>query len=152
MAHTPQHKKDETTAELVDRLGVEYRKTLIANMAAVLGNRPLRGSKLTPDRELDLWLLPTSPPALAAAKAGASLEEVWEANRAYAAGMTAAGRSDDEILKACAKFRWQLGKAAGQDDLRRETKYHERQYAKAIAAGRIPGMMPPAAIEMGEAA
>lgn len=123
----------------IDKLGVEYRNGLIEKMAEVLDNRPTGGEKIGPERELELWLTPTSPAAVIALKRGATLEEAHEANAMWANLMTQQGAPEELILETCRRFAYERGKYHGRGDLARETKWHEKMAERAYA--KLAGAM-----------
>lgn len=125
---------EQPISERVNRLGVEYRNGLIENMAKVLDNRPLTGAeKIGPQRELELWMTPTSPAAVIALQRGATMAEANEANALWAQMMAQQGAPEELIFETCRKFAWERGKTAARGDLKREVEYHQRMSQRALA-------------------
>jgi hypothetical protein len=125
---------DETMSDSVSRLGIEYRQALIENMARALDNRPMHGAKLSPTRELELWMKPTSPAAERAFALGGTQADAEQANTLWAQQMKAEGASDQQIFQACRKYAAALGQANGRNDPAREHEYHVRMAARAAKA------------------
>lgn len=140
----------QNPSDRVAQLGLDYRQALIENMARLVGDRPMRGAKISHQRELELWMLPTSPAAIEAFKRGASLPEAEQANAMWAQQMVAereamlqqqappeqieqAGLTDAAIFETCRKFAVQRGRFHGHDDPEKEAAYHEKMAARASA-------------------
>lgn len=132
---------EENIADRVNRLGVEYRTGLIEQMAKVLDNRPTDGEKVGPQRELELWMMPTSPAAVIALKRGATMREAHEANGMWRDLMVKQGAPDELIAQTCAKFAYERGKAHGRGDLERETAWHEKMAERAAPLFADPAYM-----------
>lgn len=122
----------ETLNERVNQLGADYRQKLIENMANELG-RPSNGTEIKPDKELALWLQPTSPAAQVAMKRGATPDEVEQANAMWAAEMRNQGYPPEQILQACRKYAFERGKVHGQGDPKKTVEWHEQMAQKANA-------------------
>jgi len=124
-------RNDQTMADRVAELGHITRQTLIETMATMLGDRPMKGSKISHQRELELWMMPTSPAAIIAFQKGATLPEAEEANRLWEAQMRADRAPDEEIALVCRKFAVQRAKFHGHGDPEKENAYHERMALRA---------------------
>lgn len=121
----------KTMQERVAELGTITRQTLIETMATLVGDRPMKGKKISHQREVELWIMPTSPAAVIAFDKGASLAEAEEANRLWAGQMKADGATDEEIFQTCRKFAYQRGKFHGHGDPSKEVAWHERMALRA---------------------
>jgi hypothetical protein len=102
-------------------------------MAAALGDRPMRGERIGPQRELELWEMPTSPAAILAAKQGGTPEEIAQANALWAQQLKQEGATDEQILMECRKFAYERGKLHGKGDPRREFDWHQRMAERSAA-------------------
>ena len=118
-------------AERIAELGAQTRQTLIENMAKVLDDRPMKGTKIGHQRELELWVMPTSPAAVIAFEKGATFTEAEQANVMWAQQMKADGATDEQVFQTCRKFAYQRGKYFGKADPEKEAAYHERMAARA---------------------
>ena len=130
------------------KLGAQYRQKFIEGMAAAYGNRPRDAQPISHDKELELWLRPTSPAAQRALQMGGTPEDAMTANRLWAqymrqqadqmrqGGATAdqikqAGLSDEQIFQACRSDAYDLGLQNGHDDPVETVKYHEKMAKRA---------------------
>jgi hypothetical protein len=145
MANRPQ---EETTSERIGKLGGAYREALIKSMAEAYGERPANAERIDHERELMMWMMPTSPAALEAFKRGGTLQDAEEANRLWAQAKKAeqqaalqqgatpeqlkeAGLTDDAIFGASRKYAVARAKAHGKGDPKLEVEWHEAQAKKA---------------------
>lgn len=114
-----------TLSETVKRLAVDYIKTVKEQIRKDMGGRPSDAVEVSGDDELQAWMRVTASP-----------EQI--------AQMIAEGADDETILKTARKYRFALGKQAGQGDPIKETEYHEKMQRKAQAwlAERMPKPQP----------
>lgn len=149
---------DQTRAQIVGKEGLGYRRRLLDRMKQAVGNRASDAVKLTPDEELQRWMLPTSDAALIALKNGGTLSDAIEANtlsvnaarqqqQMLTQQMTAQGAkpddvfkvlqqqglTDDQIFQAHQKYAYGLGKSNSGGSPAKEADYHERMAGKAWA-------------------
>lgn len=123
--------ESQTMADRVAELGNVTRQTLIETMALLVDNRPMKASKISHQRETELWIMPTSPAAVAAFERGAALAEAEEANRLWANQMKAEGATDEQVFQICRKFAYQRGKFHGKNDPAKEVEWHEKMALRA---------------------
>ncbi len=149
---------DESRAETIGKIGVSYRQRLIDRMVQAVGNRASDAVKLSPEEELQRWMLPTSDAAMIAFKNGGSLADAEQANALSAqdakqqqAALTTqlqqqgaspedvykalkqGGLTDDQILQGHRKYAHALGKSNSGGKPSREVAYHQTMSEKAAA-------------------
>lgn len=149
---------DKSRAQVVGEIGVAYRQRLIDRMVQAVGNRASDAVKLSPDEELQRWMLPTSDAAQIALRNGGSFTDAEQANALSAqdaqqqqAGMTAqllrqgattddvfkalsqAGLTDEQIFQAHRKYAYALGKSNSGGKPSKEVAYHVSMSEKAAA-------------------
>lgn len=103
-----------TLAENVKKLAVEYIGNQVKQISEGMGGRASDAQKLSEAEELEAWMRATATP-----------EEI--------ASLIEQGATDEELHQAARKYRYALGKAAGRNDPRRETDYHDKMAQKAQA-------------------
>lgn len=143
-------------AEQLGKQGADFKQALVKAMARAYGERSSNAAPISHERELELYMQPTSPAALEALKMGGTPQDAEEANRMWAVGMRQqqeqmrqaglaagtpqeqvdqqihdAGLSDEAIFQACRQHAFELGKQHSQDDPEKEVQYHDRMATKA---------------------
>lgn len=147
---------DKSRSAIIGEAGVLLRQRLIDRMVQAVGNRASDAVKLSPDEELQRWMLPTSDAAMIAFKNGGAFADAEHANALSAAdaknqqsaitaqlqqqgagpedvfkALTQAGLTDDQIFQAHRKYAHALRKSNGRGKPSHEVAYDERMAEKA---------------------
>lgn len=125
---------DQPPAVLKSELGVQTRQRLIELMAKLWGDKPSDAQHISAERELEMWLEPTSPAAEEVFKAGGSMETASRANAMYADWMKQQGATDDQIAQVTRAQAYQLGKINSRGDPGIEADWHAKMAERAQRA------------------
>ena len=151
---------EETTAQRLGKLGSGTRAALIKQAAEAYGGRPANAQPVSHERELLMWMFPTSPAAVEALKLGGDLATAELANQKWSSEMKAQqqhmrtllqqqglpkdqidaqikqrGLHDAAIFEQSRRYAATRARAHAQDDPVKAVEWHE-QMAKRAAAWR----------------
>ena len=147
---------DKTRSQQLGEAGVAYRQRLIDKGIEAVGKQASDAVKLTPEQELQRWLLPTSDAAKLALQRGGTMDDAIMANQMsanhakaqqqqivaqlqqqgasaadIAKALQQAQLSDDQIFQAHRKYAYQLGKSNSFGKPSKEVEYHQHMSEKA---------------------